>query len=525
MKIPGHIKLLAASIGVTAFSIIFGWYLFPVILRSQLRKEMALSKKTDVRKMWEKIPFALDFKVYLFNYTNAEEVQKGAIPIVKEVGPYYFEEWKEKVEIEDHEEDDTITYKKLDTFYFRPDLSGRDLTGEEVITMPHPYILSMLTFVARDKPSMLNMVVKAVNGIFDEPPDVFLKIKVLDLLFRGLTINCARTEFAPKAVCTALKKEGADILIFEPNNQYKFSFFGKRNATADPHVVTVQRGIRNVMDVGQVIAIDGKPQMNKWRDSCNEYQGTDGTIFPPFLTENDRLMSFSGDLCRSFKPWYVKKTSYKSIPTNHYTANIGDLANDPELNCFCKAPDNCPPKGLMDMTKCIGAPMYASMPHFLDSDPELLKNVVGLHPNAEAHSIAIDFESISGTPMVAKQRVQFNIQLLKHDKIPLCKDLPDTFAPLFWIEEGLALNKTFVKMLRHQLFLPMRLVNVLRWVLLVFASMSILGCILFHFRERILKFAVTTKTINTTKINPEDALKSNNVVEQTHHQEAAKVDM
>lgn len=54
-------------------------------------QEMALSKKTDVRQMWEKIPFALNFKVYLFNYTNAEEVQKGAIPIVKEVGPYHFE--------------------------------------------------------------------------------------------------------------------------------------------------------------------------------------------------------------------------------------------------------------------------------------------------------------------------------------------------------------------------------------------------------------------------------------------------
>lgn len=52
---------------------------------------MALSKKTDVRELWTNIPFAIDFKVYLFNYTNVEEVQKGALPIVKEVGPYYFE--------------------------------------------------------------------------------------------------------------------------------------------------------------------------------------------------------------------------------------------------------------------------------------------------------------------------------------------------------------------------------------------------------------------------------------------------
>lgn len=37
--------------------------------------------------------------------------------------------------------------------------------------------------------------------------------------------------------------------------------------------------------------------------------------------------------------------------------------------------------------------------------------------------------------MVAKQRIQFNMRLLKTDKLELCKDLPDTIVPLFWIEE------------------------------------------------------------------------------------------
>jgi scavenger receptor class B, member 1 len=60
-------------------------------LISFLFQEMALSKKTDVRAMWETIPFALNFKVYMYNYTNVEEIQKGAVPIVKEIGPYHFE--------------------------------------------------------------------------------------------------------------------------------------------------------------------------------------------------------------------------------------------------------------------------------------------------------------------------------------------------------------------------------------------------------------------------------------------------
>lgn len=52
------------------------------------------------------------------------------------------------------------------------------------------------------------------------------------------------------------------------------------------------------MDVGQVVAMDGEPQLKIWKDTCNEYQGTDGTVFPPFLTESDRLQSYSADLCR-----------------------------------------------------------------------------------------------------------------------------------------------------------------------------------------------------------------------------------
>ncbi|VVC92478.1 unnamed protein product, partial [Leptidea sinapis] len=196
-----------------------------------------------------------------------------------------------------HEDTDTITYKKRDTFYFRKDLSGAGLTGEEEIILPHVFMLGMATIVARDKPAMLNMLGKAFNGIFDSPNTTFVKVKVMDLLFRGIVINCARTEFAPKAVCTALKKEAASQLVFEPNNQYRFSIFGMRNATIDNHVITVKRGIKNVMDVGKVVAIDDKTEQSVWKDACNAYEGTDGTVFPPFLTEFDRLESFSGDLC------------------------------------------------------------------------------------------------------------------------------------------------------------------------------------------------------------------------------------
>nr|QZH55093.1 sensory neuron membrane protein 1 [Achelura yunnanensis] len=503
MKLQKHFKVAIGCGSAGVFGILFGWLIFPGLLKSQLKKEMALSKKTDTRQMWEKVPFALDFKVYLFNYTNVDEIQKGAVPIVKEVGPYYFEEWKEKVEIVDSDENDTATYKKLDTFYFIKDKSGPGLTGDEIITMPHIFMLSMITLITRDKPAMLNVLGKALNGIFDDPQDMFFRVRALDVLFDGVNINCARTEFAPKAVCTALKKEANSGLKVLENNQFSFSLFGMKNHSVDPHVVTVSRGSRNVADVAKVLRVDGKPHMGKFRDTCDLFEGTDGTKFPPFMTDQP-VASFSTDMCRSFKPWFQKKSSYQGIKTLRYVSNIGDFANDPELNCFCDTPDSCPKKGLMEMSKCLTAPLYVSLPHLLDCDPEVQRDVKGLSPDVDEHGIAIDFEPLTGTPLTARQRVQFNVRLIKSDKIQQCKDLPDTIAPLFWIEEGYALDRDFVKLLKNQLFLPKRIVGVVRWLLVAVGVVGVFGSLVFHFKDRIMKFAIPSNSASTTKIKPGD---------------------
>lgn len=60
---------------------------------------------------------------------------------------------------------------------------------------------------------------------------------------------------------------------------------------------------------------------------------------------------------------------------------------------------------------------------------------------------------ISGTPMSAAKRIQINVDLKPLPQIDVMKELPEMLFPVFWCEEGADLNKTFVNMLKYQLFL------------------------------------------------------------------------
>lgn len=54
-------------------------------------QQLNLTPGTQMRDMFTVVPFPLDFKIYMWNITNKEEVFVGGKPKLQEVGPYYFE--------------------------------------------------------------------------------------------------------------------------------------------------------------------------------------------------------------------------------------------------------------------------------------------------------------------------------------------------------------------------------------------------------------------------------------------------
>lgn len=99
--------------------------------------------------------------------------------------------------------------------------------------------------------------------------------------------------------------------------------------------------------------------------------------------------------------------------------------------------------------------------------------------------------------------MQFNVPLKPHKKVAYMKDLPDVLLPMFWIEEGVALNATYVKQLKD-LFKLMKIVDVVKWVILV-ASVFGMGVGGFMYMKN-------SSGMTVTPVQKEQPTKGNSVI-------------
>lgn len=140
-----------------------------------------------------------------------------------------------------------------------------------------------------DKKPMLPMVKKGVDIIFNSPKNMFYTGRAIDILFEGIQIDCSADDFEAQAICTVFESGEVKTVQAISETHYAFSLFGAANST-DLGEIKVYRGKKNSLDMGRVVEVNGEPEMDFWNgDECNEYQGTDSTIFPPYISKVDGI--------------------------------------------------------------------------------------------------------------------------------------------------------------------------------------------------------------------------------------------
>ncbi|KAJ6632868.1 Sensory neuron membrane protein 1 [Pseudolycoriella hygida] len=510
-KVPDlkYRKIAAAFTVLFVFGILHTWVIFPPILRAILKSQVVLKPGTRMRDMYDALPFPLIFKVYLWHVLNPDEVMMGAKPKFQEVGPYVFEEWKTKIDQVEDLETDTIEFTAINTFIFNKTLSN-GLTGDETVTVIDPLLTSLGLAINRDREPMLPLIAAAIQEIYHKPTTAFWTGKVMDLLFNGIEVDCTSDDFNSKATCAAF--ESGDVKTIVPKgdeeDKYLFALLGSSNGTSAGRFKTY-RGVKNVHDLGRVIEYNEEPELDIWDgDECNQIRGTESSIFPPFTAKEDGLWAFESNICRSMKAKYQRPSKYRGIPTLRYALDLGDIAADENEHCFCSN-DKCPVKGTLDLFPCTEGPLIASLPHFFKGDPSLFEKIEsGLEPDEEKHGIRVDFEIISGTPMSAAKRLQFNIDLIPLEQIDVMKNLPEMVFPLMWVEEGVDLNKTYVNMLKYQLFLRgLKFRAVVKWLTLILGPMGAVAALFLDYQKR------HASSLQVTKVSPVKQSSKNGNVE------------
>lgn len=80
--------------------------------------------------------------------------------------------------------------------------------------------------------------------------------------------------------------------------------------------IRINRGIESLQDLGKIVRIDDKDNINTWNDdNCNAFRGTDGTAFPPFIdvkTKND-VMVVQSSLCRQLNLTFESEVQFSGI--------------------------------------------------------------------------------------------------------------------------------------------------------------------------------------------------------------------
>jgi lysosome membrane protein 2 len=188
--------------------------------------------------------------------------------------------------------------------------------------------------------------------------------------------------------------------FFRPNliKTDKFSILNGRNGTAVENM-TISTGLDNINTLGQILAYNGKKSLDFWYSKeANTINGTEGTLYSPFLSRYNRLYLFNPEMCRSLHLDYLRDRDLNNINIYdfHLPENIFyNSSLNPENNGFCDSEKGCFGNGVLDITSCFGAKgVYLSKPHYLDAEERFNENVIGLKPNREKHDILVSLEPV-----------------------------------------------------------------------------------------------------------------------------------
>lgn len=455
LKVILSLSVVAALLGVILACC--SGFIENLILQSQ----MVLSPHSVLFPFWKDLPVPLFVSMYIFNLTNAKDVQlNGAKPELVQLGPFVYREMHHKTKLVWNANNYTVTYRQVKTWHYQPHMSNGSLDDmATIVNMPMATIGAM----SLQDSSFTRGLINAGLTIIREK--LFVTKKIRQILFDGY-----------KDPILDAAKDGSSIGIpMPPGLMDKFGFYYGKNGTdwADG-IWNIHTGYGNINKLGRVAAWNYSSHSKFFKDQCGVVSG--GADLLPPLQRGNSIQIYNNDLCRPINLNYtgVEKQVYGGVSGRQFVMEESFFANSTEnKDNWCFETGKHPlPSGVFNASACrFGAPVYLSQPHFYQADSFYANKLAAgsMNPDKKKHETEFIVEQTSGVPLSVKARFQVNAMIQNIPELNEFKHLNQDDGPLFlptiWFENTLLLED---KKMTVQLW----------WLSKLYMIIVIVGCVM-----------------------------------------------
>ncbi|XP_061589663.1 lysosome membrane protein 2-like isoform X2 [Cololabis saira] len=414
------VGVVCASLLVVGISLFVG-QVFHTLMDNRLKKEIVLLESSRVFASWKNPPPPVYMEYFFFNVTNVDEVVAGGKPVVTQIGPYTYREYRYKDNVTVWENDTMVSAYNTKSFVFLREKSVGDPAVDNITTVNIPAWAVM----NKVKGSLWRS--SLVSIFMNSAKSELFTTRTVDELLWGY-VDPLLERLAPTT----------------PDVEKEFGLMYKKNGSNDGEFV-FHTGVENYLDYGRVKTWKGRSQLTFWTsEESNVINGSDGGAFHPLLQKDERLYIFTPDLCRTIYMEFEKDVEVKGIPAYRFTPPRSVLASkeeNPANEGFCVTPKECLGTGLLKVSPCRkGAPVVASFPHFYLGEGKYVAAVEGMSPQREHHQTFLDLNPTTGVIVRASKRAQVNILINRVSGFPKTRYINDTIFPVMFLNESVVID-------------------------------------------------------------------------------------
>ncbi|CAL8102203.1 unnamed protein product [Orchesella dallaii] len=391
-----------------------------------LNKQLVLSPTSYSFDLWADVPIPVYLEFNFFNWTNPDDILDPdpdvRRPKFVELGPYVFKEFRKKVVLGWHENNETVTFLQNRTWHFEPGLSRGSL-DDVVTTLNVPAIAA--AFVIRDYPTLVKGALNAAMILLQT--NIRVDRKVREFTFEGYE--------DPLLDLAAFLPDGF-LPVTIPFD--KFGWFYTRNMSATyDGIFNMWTGKGNIQRFGQMAEWNYENPTSTYKSYCGWVNGSAGEFFLP-KPNKESISLFSTDICRTLKMPFKEEVEVDGIKGYRYWGDeyiFDNLTRNPDNWCFSPSGEN-PPHGAIDVSTCKwNTPAFVSFPHFFNADPSYREAVEGMNPDPKVHQLYVDLDQRSGIPLQVEASMQINMLMQSYPEYEILRNLPKLYFPLFWFKE------------------------------------------------------------------------------------------